>query len=343
MAQPSTVRSTHTAPATAPKRAGTGWLTGVTMAATVVVGFALAWIPPVASGITHVIERISNHFKAKKELDARADWYRNQVATTLGIDPAKVKGKHLVEAANYNPVLAAAVKDVRREEAKENKTSAAINTATAFIPAAVLAKEAVGAAAVVTRGAAIANNLKHMGKVMAATTASGMLVSWTSKDHLSAQEVIEGIGSQLEAAKEQGVNPRKAVTPQMVFLLRVAQDEALGKEIETHYKKPFHKMELEEQSRVMQAYMPLANAVTSEAYAVANDMLPVQELMARAPNLNSTARYSVGAQASSFAQSELNRRAAAGTARPAANQPNFAASEAARREAAARSANALQA
>ncbi|MES2983904.1 MAG: hypothetical protein V4735_01805 [Pseudomonadota bacterium] len=328
MANPNTMHAAK------PTRAGNGWLTGITLAATLAAGLVLGVVPPIAAGVTHVIERVSNHFKAKKELNARADWYRDQIATTLDMDPRKVRGKHLIEAANTNPVLASAVRDVKREEASENKSSAMINTAVAFVPFGGVAKEVGGVAVAATKGAKALAQASYMGKTIVAQTAGGLLASWTTKEHLSAQEVVEGISSQLAAAKEQGVDPRTVVTPQMIFTLRLAQDEFFAKEIADRYKKPFHKMNDAEQTQVMSEFGALANAATTEAYAVANDMLPVQELMARAPNLKSrSAQYALGTQATTFAGREQARRASSGMA--AANDSSYAADEVARRAAAA--------
>ena len=300
--------------AAGPKRMGNGWLLGITAAISIGVGMTIGLIPvigPAISGaISHVVERFSNHIKAKRELDARADWYRNQIAATLGIPPHKVKGKHLEQAAAMNPELAAAVRDVRREESKDNKLSAVANTAVAVIPGGTVAKEVVGAAKLLA-------GATHTAKILGATVAGGFLVDWTTKSHLSAQEVIEGISGQLEAARAQGMDPRgltKVVTPQMVFLLRAAQDEALGKEITETFKKPFNKMNEAEQTQVMQVYAPLANAATSEAYAIVNKMMPVQDLMATKPNLNGTAQYKIGVQAATFAGREANRNLARGAA-----------------------------
>lgn len=280
--------------AAAPKRVGNGWLMAMTAGATLVVGYTLGLFPLVGGFINHGIERISNHIKARRELDARAEWYRPQIAKTLGISPDKVRGKHLEQAAEINPDLAAAVRDVKREESKENKTSAVVNTAISIIPGATAVKETVGAAKLIATAA-------HTAKVIGATTAGGLLVDWASKDHISAQEVIEGISGQLAAAEAQGRDPKTVITPQMTFLLHVAKDEKLAAEIEQNFKKPFQKMNEAEQNWVMQQYAPLANAAASEAHAVANRILPVQELMARAPNLNGTARYVIGNKAATFA------------------------------------------
>jgi hypothetical protein len=270
-------------------------------------------LPPVASAITHGVDRATNGIKAKRELKARMKFYAPQIAQTLGIDPNKVTLSDFKQAAAINPVLASAVKDVKREEAKENKTSAMINGATALIPGGRLVADAA-------LGAKVLAGAVTLGKQAAVVVGSGLLVDWTTKERIKAQEVIEGISSQLSVAHEQGLDPRKVVTPQMVFLLRISQDDVLAAQIKERYKKPFQKMNAMEQEAVMLDYKPLADAVTSEAYAVAQGILPVQELMARAPNLKSNAdKYAVGSANSSFVSNELSRRAAAAQMQPSLN------------------------
>jgi hypothetical protein len=287
------------------KRKGPWGLMGITAAITLAVGFISFILPPVAAAINHGIERISNGIKARRELKARADWYRPQIAQTLGMDPAKVTVSDFKKAAQINPTLAAAVKDVYRTKAKDNRSSVLVNVATAVIPGAELAKDAATAVKV----ASVATTI---GKQVAVTTAGGLLMDWVSKEHVNAQEVIEGISSQLNGAHEQGKDPREVVTPQMLFLLRVSQDEALEEEIKHRYKKPFQKMSESEQQAVMLDYKPLADAVTSEAYAVAQGIMPVQDLMARAPNLKSGAnKYALGATNGSFVENLQQQRATA--------------------------------
>ena len=98
-------------------------------------------------------------------------------------------------------------------------------------------------------------------------------------------------------------------------------------------------------TQVMQQYAPLANAAAAEAHAVANKMLPVKELMARAPNLNGTSKYVVGQKAATFAGRLADGRTnnVAMMRGRAANDGSFATAEDARRLAAAQAAGARQA
>ncbi len=280
----------------------------MTIGATLAVGFTLGALPIIGGTVTHFVERFSTHIKSKRELDARAVWYKDQIAATLGINPDKVRGRHLVQAAALNPQLAAAVKDVTAEQAKENKSSMLVNGAVALIPMGTTARNTADAVVTAVKGTkAAATGLKHMGKVLAASTAGGLLASWTSKDILNAQEVLEGIAGQLAAAREGGTDPRTAVTPQMLFLFRVVQDEALSKQIAEQFKKPFHQMKKDEQLQVMEAYPALARAAESEAEQVIGGT-PVQELMATRPDLSNMRHYQTGEPSTGFVAQEMARR-----------------------------------
>lgn len=270
------------------------------------VTFAVGLVPVIGPAISYVVDRVSNGLKANNELKSRTDWYRVQVGKTLGIDPARVTVKDFKQAAQINPMLMAAMRDVKKTENDDNNFSLMANGAATFIPGAKLAADAA-------LGAKVLAGAKTIGTQLGVTTAGGLLLSWTGKDHINAQEVIEGMNGQLEAANEHGMDPRKVITPQMVFMLRIAQDEALAGEIKKTFHKPFQKMNDAEQQQVMLAMPALANAATTEAYAVANKMLPVQELMARAPNLNGVAaKYAMGTRNTSFAESVVASRPGAG-------------------------------
>jgi hypothetical protein len=152
---------------------------------------------------------------------------------------------------------------------------------------------------------------KSIVPVLAAGMAGGAIANAVAGDVVDPQEYLEAIHKTVAEAKAKGMNVREVVTPQMIFLLRVSQDPKFAETIKANFKKPFHKMDEAEQTRVMQAYPALANAATSEAYAVAKDMLQVPELGAMKPNLSSNANaYAVGARNSSFADMVTARRAA---------------------------------
>lgn len=280
-------------------------VTAIALGATLVVGALSFIVPPVAAGINHVIDRIATGVKKRREMKVRTDIYRDQIAQTLGIDPARVKPKDLELAAQINPTLAAAVRDVNNEASKDNRNSALVHGAAAVIPGA----EVAGG---VFTAAGLLNGAKTMGKQLALSSGTGLLMDWVGKSHINSQQLMEDMMGQINIAREQGVDVRTVITPQMIFLLRVSQDEVLQAEIKKKYNKPFQKMDPQEMQAVMLEYKPLADAVTSEAYAVGAGMMPVEELMARAPNLNSNAaKYAVGSRNASFVDTLNAQRALA--------------------------------
>lgn len=267
----------------------------------------IAQIPLVAA--SHVIDRMKNGVEANDELKYRAEYYSPQIFKTLGMqvrEGRKATKEEFKAAANINPELAKLYAAPLKKKDKENSSSLALNAGVGavglLIPGAKVAGEAVKATI---------DTSKVARTVMGASGAMGA-ISWvTSGATVDPQEYLEAIQKAVAEAKEKGTDVRKVVTPQMVFLLRVSQDPQFADKIKHDFKKPFHKMNEAEQTQVMQAYPALANAATSEAYAVAKDILPVQELGAMKPNLNSTANaYAVGARNSSFADMVTARRAA---------------------------------
>lgn len=300
-----------------PPRGGSKVTKAILTAASVgvgIIGFAamlpgvhLLQIPLVTA--SHVIDRMKNGVEANDELKYRAEYYSPQIFKTLGMqvrEGRKATKEEFKAAANINPELAKLYAAPLKKKDKENSSSLALNAGVGavglFLPGAKVAGEAVKATI---------DTSKVARSVMGASGAMGA-ISWvTSGATVDPQEYLEAIHKAVAEAKEKGTDVRKVVTPQMVFLLRVSQDPQFAEKIKHDFKKPFHKMNEAEQTQVMQAYPALANAATSEAYAVAKDILPVQELGAMKPNLNSTANaYAVGARNSSFADMVTARRAA---------------------------------
>lgn len=268
---------------------------------------------------SHVVDRFKNDADATSELKFRAQYYSPQIFKTLGVqarEGRKATEAEFKAAASINPELAKLYAAPIKKKEKENASSAAMNggvwAAGLLVPVA-----GEGVRAVVEGGKiakAVAGTLqtaKAIIPAMALSMGGGALVNALKGDIVDPQEYLEAIHKTVAEAKAKGMNVREVLTPQMIFLLRVSQDPKFGESIKHQYKKPFHKMNEAEQTQVMQAYPALANAATSEAYAVANDMLPVQELGAMKPNLNGNANaYAVGTRNSSFADRVTARRAA---------------------------------
>jgi hypothetical protein len=311
-----------------PPRGGSTTLKG----ALTVAGFALAGvsliglIPGVGqiaqiplNAASHVIDRMKNGVEASDELKYRAEYYSPQIFKTLGMQVKEGRKATVAEfkaAANINPELNKLYIAPIRKKDKENSNSLMVN---AGVSAAGLLVPGGGEVAKVMaetgKVAKAVNGTIHAAKsivpVLAAGMAGGAIANAVAGDVVDPQEYLEAIHKTVAEAKAKGMNVREVVTPQMIFLLRVSQDPKFAETIKANFKKPFHKMDEAEQTRVMQAYPALANAATSEAYAVAKDMLQVPELGAMKPNLSSNANaYAVGARNSSFADMVTARRAA---------------------------------
>lgn len=279
------------------------------MGGSIVAAFLL--LPGLGSLVSHWFDRMRNGADRDDELKARAKFYRNQIASQLGISPDRVGAHEFRMAARINPQLGAAYRDVIRTEARENRDSALINTgvaAASFIP---------GMGGVGKIASEVANGTKAAGtgiqalKMTAGGITGGAIGALFHKDHVSAQDAIEAIGNDMQRAQEQGIDLRQVVTPRMVFMIRLAQDENMAAAVEKTYGKPFHKLSPQEQDLVMYQSPQLTAAVTSEAHAVATGVLPLQELMATKPNLDSSAARYAPTRAASFTEAEVQRRALA--------------------------------
>jgi len=260
--------------------------------------FTAMLVPGIGAGVSHLIDRFRFRNDASNELDTRAKWYRFQVAKQLGMNPENVTQRDLLLAAQMNPRLAKVVEEVHRKQSDNNRfsmlTSAGASVAS-FIPGG-----GVG--------------VKAMAMSVGGAVSGGALATIMTRDRVDPQQVAEAINEQMQQAQQQGTDPRRAVTPQLTFMLRVSQDEKLAADIKDANGKAYHQMTAAEQSVVMKQYPALANAATSEAYALGNGMVPVQELMATSPNLNGRASKLAPREERSFVSREAERRALAAQA-----------------------------
>ena len=226
----------------------------------VFVALALAFIPAIGPGLAHLVDRFRNRHNAGNELDARAQWYRFQVAKQLGMDPDKVTQKDLLLAAQLNPQLAKAVKDVYQSQGDSNRLS-------------LYTTAGASAASLIPGGGAAVKMAASVGGAVG----GGALATLMNSDRMNPQMVAEAINEHIAAMREKGGNPNQSAKPELVFMLRVAQNDAMAAEITQQFGKSFHKMTEAEQRVVMSNYPELAASSEAEAYAVASDMLPVQE------------------------------------------------------------------
>ncbi|MFZ4541778.1 MAG: hypothetical protein ACOYNL_08240 [Rickettsiales bacterium] len=320
-----------------PLRHGSKILKGSLIAVSIGIGIvsllgAIPLVGQIASvplmAVSHVVDRARNSVTASDELNYRANYYSSQIFTTLGMKNQHGRIATVDEfkaAADINPELAKLYKAPVKMRDKENRSSllssagiAAFGTifpgGTALAGVGEIGKGAIEAGKIINEAGKVAKVAKT-GLHMAVQVGSGMagtaIADAISGDVVDPQHLLEGIHKTVAEAKSQGMNMREVVSPNLIFMLRVSQDEPFAKALKEQYGKAFHKMNEAEQTQVMLSYPALANAATSEAYAVANGIVAAQELGASKPNLNSNAnRYAVGARNSSFADMVQARRAA---------------------------------
>lgn len=323
-----------------PKREGRSLLKGSLAAVSIslgVIGAASSFFPiigqwiaaPVLHTSSYILDRMKNGVESTDELKFRAKYYSQQIFKTLGIRAREgqvADEKLFKQAAAINPELSKLYNAPLQKEKAENRSSLLTNggilAAGALIPGggAVAAIGTAGKNTIeVVKTAKEVKSVAHMAKgglqavaLMGSGAAGGAIAHAISGDVVDPQELLEAVHKTVAAAREQGVNVNEVLSPNLVFMLRVSQDPKFAAMIKDQFKKPFHKMNESEQTQVMMAYPALANAATSESYAVANNIVQVQELGASKPNLNGTAnQYAVGGRNSSFAARIQAQRAAA--------------------------------
>ena len=225
-------------------------------------------------------------------------------------------------AARMNPQIAKLYNAPVNKASDENRSSLFINgamvAASPIMGAVGLGQVATAGKAVVeaTKAVTIAKGAAHMIGLFGSVAAGGAIAKALYSKVVDPQELIEAVHLAMAQAREKGIDPRQALTPELVFMVRVAQDTKFAEEIKNSFgggAKGFHQLEPDMQKLVMSTYPALTNAATSEAHAIATGIMPVQELGAMAPNLDSRgAEYARGTANTSFA-SRLGARNVAGS------------------------------
>ena len=257
-------------------------LTGAAM----LVGL-IPWVGAAVSGaISIVAERIKNGTEAHKELKLRTGYYSEQIGATLGMDPRKVTIKDFAKAAEINPNLRRLYMEPIRRKDTENRTSLLINGGAAAAGSLIpWGNMGVHASKVFVDGVRGAGSGIYMAKSLAGSFAGGALGSALAHDKVNSQELIEALEKGLADADAKGIPRQQAINPQLIFILRVSQDELLEKQIKTQFGTALHKMKPEQINGVMASMPELAAAAQREAYAVAQGIAPIRDLAATAPNL----------------------------------------------------------
>ena len=310
-------------------RSGSKILKGVLLGATITVGIvaAVSSLFPGgsvgAAAVSHGLDRVTNNVTQNDEIEYRAKYYSDQIFKQLGVTPRSGQKATVADfklAASINPQMAKLYNAPGQKAADENRSSLLINgavSAVTLIPGAGAAKQVaeVGKLAVeASRAVKIAKGAAHLIGTFASVAAGGAIANALDTKDVDPQALIEAIHLAMAQAQEKGIDPRKALTPELVFMVRVAQDAKLAEEIRTKFgegKNGFHQLDPDRQAYVMSLYPALANAATSEAHAIATGIMPVQELGATAPNLDGrAAAYARGTDNTTFASRWGARNAA---------------------------------
>ena len=227
-----------------------GWVGAAVMAASL----AAAFIPWGGFLVTGGLDAWRNSKVANRQKEVLAKHYKNQVATTLGMDPNHVSVTDLNLAAQVNPMVAGAIAKVNDEHKNANR-------ATALTTAAIGTTGAMGLGFVPKIAADI-------GGVVAASVVSSAF----NKDVLTVQDLMEHVDAKLHA--------NEPVVANDVLMLRIAQSEQLQQQMKNAYGVAFHKMNAAQQQAVI-AGLPsgLYAEATEAASRVNNGKMQAQDLL----------------------------------------------------------------
>ena len=292
-----TVTSSHVAAVSMPsslrermEHAKSNWKTKALMACSLVVGL----IPFVGVATSYAIDMRSNRIQERDQKAVLADYYRDQIAAQLGVDPKHVNIRDLELAARVNPAIAQAIQKVNDEKKSANR-GAAMATA--------------GAAAVtwIPGVNGIANGLAKGAVHMGGAITGGMASSLFDKDVLHVHDMVE----YLDEKHAQG----QAIMAKDLVMLRIAQNEQWQKAFKKQYKKPFHKMSDVEQEQVVSSMPDMLLGAEKQAEALNRGLISPQSLvMAGAESTSSFADNVQRSQGGSYvanlnAQRELAAQA----------------------------------
>ena len=245
------------------KAAGWNWKTIALTVAAVSAGMLGAF----GMGASWAVDRYKNSVVAHDKKVVLANYYREQIATQLGIDPSRVNVNALEMAARVNPMFANMLSKVKAEHANEIRS---LMMGTALGAAAGSWIPGVGAISNTAAKATV-----HLAAQIGGAVTGGMAASFFNKDVLFTQDVAEHI----DAKMKQG----EAITSFDVMLLRIAQDENFQTAIKKQSNKPFHKMSEAEQRAVLATMPGFYDAAERDAEAVNQGRITQQDLLVVSP------------------------------------------------------------
>jgi len=201
---------------------------------------AIGMIPLVGVGLATIFDFFKNGAIANKQKTVLADYYKNQVAATLGIDPRKVTARELDAAARINPMIASAIAKVKHDKDNSNR-AAVLGAAGAYATGAALAPVLGGVVSATAQP--IIHMATHVAVDGAGQMAGGGVSSLFDKQVLHVHDVMEHLDEMHKAGTP--------ITAKDVMMLRIAQSEPLQKEIRKHSEMAFHKMNEAQQQAVI--------------------------------------------------------------------------------------------
>lgn len=253
---------------------------------------------------SYVIDRVKNSVEENDELKHRAGYFSKQVFRTIGIQPERgrvatveeFKRAAKLNAAKGDFALQRAYDAPVKQRKQENRSSFLMNGGVAIAGTLIPGGGAVAGVAEVSKNAIeVTKAAKEVGKVaqvvkglvpgfalMGGGMAGGAIASALNNEVVDPQALLEGIHETVDQARSLGYRPSQAISPNLIFMLRLSQDPKLAEYVKAQFgggKKGFHQMDAEEQQRVVMnpAMLGLARSSLTELAALDSGM-DVREL-----------------------------------------------------------------
>lgn len=199
---------------------------------------AVSFLGGLGLGASFFMERHKNKIVADQSKAVLADYYRNQIAAQLGINPNRVSASDLELAAKVNPTLANAISKIDREKNSSNRASTMATGGALALGAGMIPG---------LSGATLA--AAHL----ATSAVSGVAVKVFEADVLNTQDTMEYLNDKRIK--------RQPISAADIVMLRISQDEALQAQLKKVNGKAFHKMNEAEQKAVIVGMPMMADAM----------------------------------------------------------------------------------
>jgi len=247
-----------------------------------VSAFVARFFGAIGVGAAYFIQRQKNAVDANNQKAVLKDYFRNQVAAQLDIDPKNVTESDFRFAARVNPMIGQAVAKVDAERKNENRN------ATLAAGGAVALGGAVAGLGWLPGGSGIAHMAAKAGVDLVGSTAGGVIGSMLSKDVLHTLDVVGYIDEKLVAGE--------TVTAHDIVLLRISQDEVWQKEFAKKNGKAFHKLGEADQQDVIAGMPDMLLGAEKQAEALNKRLISPQNLVMAGPASSSTFSNTIGSK-----------------------------------------------